>query len=225
MTSAVMIQGTGSNVGKSLIVAGLARAFTNRGLSVRPFKSQNMSNNAAVTAEGGEIGRAQALQARASKVRPTVDMNPVLLKPETNTGAQIILRGKRQTSMEAREYLEFRKELLEQALQSYMKLSKQADLILVEGAGSPAEINLREGDIANMGFAQAAGLPVILVGDIHRGGVIASIIGTLEVLKSKDRNLVKGFLINNFHGDQSIFNDGLAYIKNRTKLTCFGIIP
>ncbi len=225
MTSAVMIQGTGSNVGKSLIVAGLARAYTNRGVNVRPFKPQNMSNNAAVAVDGGEIGRAQALQAQACRVKPSVHMNPVLLKPETDKGAQIIVRGQRQATMDARDYLDYRKSLLKQTLESYAQLSEQADLILVEGAGSPAEINLREGDIANMGFAQAARLPVILVGDIHRGGVIASLVGTMEVLKADDRALVKGFLVNNFHGDRAIFSEGASFIGDRTGLRCLGIIP
>ena len=170
MSAALMIQGTGSDVGKSLIVAGLARAFTARGLPVRPFKPQNMSNNAAVTRDGGEIGRAQALQARACKTAPTTHMNPVLLKPETDTGAQVILRGKRQAAMKAREWMERRMDFMPAVLSSFAHLCAEADLVLIEGAGSPAEVNLREGDIANMGFAQAAGVPVVVVGNITVGG-------------------------------------------------------
>ena len=188
----VMIQGTGSNVGKSLIVAGLCRAFADRGLSVAPFKPQNMSNNAGVTADGGEIGRAQMLQARAARVPPSVHMNPVLLKPESETGAQIVVQGARAGTMRAREYGMRKSELLPQVLDSFRRLGEGRDLVLVEGAGSPAEINLRAGDIANMGFAEAADVPVILVGDIDRGGVIASLVGTHTVLEERDRRADQG---------------------------------
>jgi len=194
-----MIQGTGSDVGKSLITAGLCRAYTNRGLKVRPFKPQNMSNNAAVTIDGGEIGRAQALQARACKVDPIVDMNPILLKPETDIGAQVILRGQRVNTLKARDYMAKRGQYLPDVVASFDRLANDADLVLVEGAGSVAEINLRKGDIANMGFAQATDLPVMLVTDIHRGGAIASIVGTLAVLAPDDAARIKTFLINNFH--------------------------
>ena len=223
--SALMVMGTGSDVGKSLIVAGLCRAFKNRGLTVRPFKPQNMSNNAAVTIEGGEIGRAQALQAMACGVKPSVDMNPLLLKPETDIGSQVIVGGKRVATMTAREFFKNRAQFMPQILESFERLQHEADLVLVEGAGSPAEANLREADLANMGFAEAANLPVILVGDIHRGGVIASIIGTQAVLSEKDANRIKAFLINNFHGDPSLFNEGLRIIEEKTGWPSLGVVP
>lgn len=174
---ALMIQGTGSNVGKSLLVAGLCRVARRRGISVAPFKPQNMSNNAAVTADGGEIGRAQALQARACGLQPHTDMNPVLLKPETDTGAQVVVQGRAITRAQARDYGDLKPELLQAVLDSYGRLSAAHELIVVEGAGSPAEVNLRPRDIANMGFARAAQVPVVLAGDIDRGGVIAQIVG------------------------------------------------
>ncbi len=220
-----MIQGAGSNVGKSMIVAGLARACLRRGLSVAPFKPQNMSNNAAVTIDGGEIGRAQALQARAAGRAPVVDMNPVLLKPETDTGAQIILRGHRFATLRARDYGARKHELLPAVLESFRNLAATADLILVEGAGSPAEINLRAGDIANMGFAAAANVPVILVGDIDRGGVIAQCVGTHAVLPEADRDRIVGFAINKFRGDVTLFDAGLAEIVSRTGWPSLGVMP
>ncbi|WP_310619632.1 cobyric acid synthase [Flexibacterium corallicola] len=222
---ALMVQGTGSNVGKSLIVAGLARAFNRRGLKVLPFKPQNMSNNAAVTDDGGEIGRAQALQALAAGVPSSVHMNPVLLKPETETGAQVIVQGKRFGTMKAREYGSRKSELLPFVLESFSKLEKQADLVLVEGAGSPAEVNLRAGDIANMGFAEAADLPVLLAGDIDRGGVIASLVGTWCVLEEAERARIKAFFINKFRGDPSLFDSGLQEIVGRTGWTNAGVVP
>src|SRR5580698_842870 len=179
---ALMFQGTGSDVGKSLIVAGLCRTFARRGFQVRPFKPQNMSNNAAVTADGGEIGRAQALQARACGVAPSVHMNPVLLKPQSETGAQIIVQGRVVGSARAREYQGIKATLLPAVLDSFSRLRAEADIVLVEGAGSASEINLRHNDIANMGFARAADVPVVLIGDIDRGGVIASLVGTRTVL-------------------------------------------
>jgi len=220
-----MIQGAGSNVGKSMIVAGLARACLRRGLSVAPFKPQNMSNNAAVTVDGGEIGRAQALQARAAGRDPVVDMNPVLLKPETDTGAQIILRGQRFATLRARDYGKRKHELLPAVLDSFRALAASADLILIEGAGSPAEINLRAGDIANMGFAEAADVPVILIGDIDRGGVIAQCVGTHAVLPASDRDRIVGFAINKFRGDVSLFDEGLAEIVARTGWPSLGVLP
>jgi adenosylcobyric acid synthase len=220
-----MLQGTGSDVGKSLITAGLCRAFTRRGLKVRPFKPQNMSNNAAVTADGGEIGRAQALQARACGVVATVDMNPVLLKPETDTGAQVIVQGRRLRSVKARDYLALKGELLPKVLESYRRLTASADLVLVEGAGSPAEVNLRGGDIANMGFAEATEVPVVLIGDIDRGGVIAQIVGTWTVLAAADRSRLAGYIVNKFRGDPRLFDAGLAEIGRRTGLRCFGVVP
>lgn len=225
MTKAIMIQGAGSNVGKSLVVAGLARAFTRQGLQVAPFKPQNMSNNAAVTIDGGEIGRAQALQARASGRDPIVDMNPVLLKPESERGAQVIVQGKRTGTLKARDYAKHKPHLMEAVLDSYRRLSASCDLVIVEGAGSPAEINLRRGDIANMGFAEAANVPVVIVGDIDRGGVIAQIVGTHAVLPTSDRDRIRAFAINKFRGDPSLFDDGLTEIETRTGWPSLGVIP
>jgi adenosylcobyric acid synthase len=222
---AIMIMGTGSDVGKSLIAAGLCRAYADRGLKVRPFKPQNMSNNAAVTADGGEIGRAQALQARAARVASSVHMNPVLLKPETNIGAQIIVQGRRAETLSARDFFAARARYLHPILDSFRKLAGEADLVIVEGAGSPAEVNLRDGDLANMGFAEAADLPAILVGDIHRGGVIASIIGTFRVLTAADAKRLKGFIINNFRGDPALFGDGVQFIEQETGVPCIGVVP
>ncbi len=225
MVRAIMIQGTGSNVGKSVLVAGLARAYTRRGLRVAPFKPQNMSNNAAVTENGGEIGRAQALQAWAAN-RPThTDMNPILLKPETDTGAQIIVQGQRAGTMKAGDYRKDKSKLLGAALESFDRLCSDADLVLIEGAGSPAETNLRKGDIANMGFACAAGVPVVLVGDIHRGGVIAQIVGTQAVLDPGDLEMIKGFAVNRFKGDVSLFDEGRDDIAARTGWPCLGVVP
>ncbi|GGO50607.1 cobyric acid synthase [Roseovarius pacificus] len=225
MAKAIMIQGAGSNVGKSMLVAGLARAFANRGLSVAPFKPQNMSNNAAVTQDGGEIGRAQALQALASRRAPVTDMNPVLLKPETETGAQIVVQGRRVATLRARDYSSTKPSLMPPVLESFQRLSATADLVLVEGAGSPAEINLRRNDIANMGFAQAAGVPVVLIGDIDRGGVIAQIVGTQAVLAPEDASQIKAFAINKFRGDVRLFDDGLNEIVQRTGWPSLGVLP
>jgi adenosylcobyric acid synthase len=225
MAAAIMFQGTGSDVGKSLIVAGLARAFTRRQLRVRPFKPQNMSNNAAVTADGGEIGRAQALQARACGVAASVHMNPVLLKPQTDIGAQVVVQGRMQGTAKAAEYHALKPKLMPKVLESYERLGAEADLILVEGAGSPAEINLREGDIANMGFARAANLPVALIGDIDRGGVIASLVGTVSLLEPEERALLKGFLVNKFRGDLALFDGGRRIIRERTGLDDLGVVP
>ncbi|MFP3921769.1 MAG: cobyric acid synthase, partial [Dichotomicrobium sp.] len=225
MARALMIQGTGSNVGKSLLVAGLCRAAYRRGLRVAPFKPQNMSNNAAVTADGGEIGRAQALQAQACGQPPIIDMNPILLKPESDTGSQVIVQGRRLTTVKARDYKALKPRLLEKVLESFTRLKAENDLILVEGAGSPAEVNLRAGDIANMGFARAAQVPVMLAGDIDRGGVIAQIIGTQAVMDAGDAALVAGFLINKFRGDPSLFDDGYALIEARTGWRGFGVLP
>ncbi len=222
---AVMFQGTGSDVGKSLIVAGLARAFRSRGLAVRPFKPQNMSNNAAVTAEGGEIGRAQALQARACGVAPSVHMNPVLLKPQSEVGAQVVIQGKVWGNAKAAHWQSLKSTFLPRALESFAALADSADLVLVEGAGSPAEANLRAGDIANMGFAEAADLPVVLIGDIDRGGVIASILGTVELLEEGERRRLKGYVINKLRGDARLFDDGLAIITRRTELASLGVVP
>ena len=220
-----MIQGTGSDVGKSLIVAGLGRAFTRRGLGVRPFKPQNMSNNAAVTADGGEIGRAQALQARACRIAPTVDMNPVLLKPQAGHTAQVILCGRVHQAASARDYRTLAPSLLPAVLAAFARNATGADLVLVEGAGSPAEINLRPGDIANMGFAEAADVPVALVGDIDRGGVIAQLVGTHALLTAAERARLVGYIVNKFRGDPRLFDGGIAAIGARTGLHCFGVVP
>ncbi len=225
MTLSIMIQGTGSNVGKSVLVAGLVRALKHRGHSVAPFKPQNMSNNAAVTADGGEIGRAQALQARAAGLAPHTDMNPVLLKPETSTGSQVIVNGKRLATVKAKDYPALKPQLVENVLTSFDRLKHQHDLVVVEGAGSPAEINLRAGDIANMGFAEAARVPVVLAGDIDRGGVIAQIVGTHTILPAADLNLIKGFIINKFRGDPDLFSDGYQAISERTGWQGLGVVP
>jgi adenosylcobyric acid synthase len=222
---AIMFQGTGSDVGKSLIVAGLCRLYAREGWRVRPFKPQNMSNNAAVTAEGGEIGRAQALQARACGVTPSVHMNPVLLKPQSEIGAQVVVQGKVWGQAKARDYRALRPQLLSAVLESFARLSQDADLVLIEGAGSPAEVNLREGDIANMGFAEAADMPVLLVGDIDRGGVIASIVGTMTLLPQNEAARIKGYLINKFRGDPLLFEDGLTTIGRATGLKSVGVVP
>ena len=205
-TPAVMIQGTGSHVGKSLMVAGLCRALVRRGLRVAPFKPQNMSNNAAVTADGGEIGRAQALQARAARLTPSVHMNPVLLKPETDTGAQVIVQGKRAGTMRAAEYGRRKAELLPAVLESFAIVGADADIVLVEGAGSPAEVNLRDGDI-------------------DRGGVIASLVGTHAVLSPVDRARVQGFIVNKMRGDAGLFAEGVRRIEAETGWPCLGVVP
>jgi adenosylcobyric acid synthase len=184
-----------------------------------------MSNNAAVTADGGEIGRAQALQARASKKQSHTDMNPILLKPETETGAQLIIHGKYHSSLKAREYTSIKRQLLAPVLTSFERLKSQSDLVIIEGAGSPAEINLRQNDIANMGFASAASVPVILVGDIDRGGVIAQLVGTNAVLRDSDRDLIEGFIVNKFRGDMGLFDEGYEFIKSRTNWEGFGVLP
>lgn len=222
---ALMIQGTGSSVGKSVLVAGLARALVRRGLRVRPFKPQNMSNNAAVTADGGEIGRAQALQARACGVLPCVDMNPVLLKPQGMTGSQLVVRGKVRGQVRARDFQSFKRGLMPEVLESFHTLAAQADIVLVEGAGSASEINLRADDIANMGFAQAAGINVVLVGDIDRGGVIASLVGTQAVVAAEDARRIKGFVVNRMRGDPSLFAAGMEAIAARTGWRPIGLVP
>ncbi len=220
-----MLQGTGSDVGKSVLVAGLCRAFANRGLSVRPFKPQNMSNNAAVTVDGGEIGRAQATQAIAARVAPHSDMNPVLLKPQADRTSQLIVRGRVRGTIGAGNFREARRPLLGEVLESYRRLSAQCDVVVVEGAGSPAEINLRAGDIANMGFARAADVPVILVGDIDRGGVIAAVAGTRAVIDPMDATMIRGFIINKFRGDPALFDDGYRMIESLSGWRGFGVVP
>jgi len=220
-----MLQGTGSDVGKTVLVAGLCRLAANRGLKVRPFKPQNMSNNAAVSDDGGEIGRAQWLQAMAARVPSSVHMNPVLLKPQTDNGSQIVVQGQVYGQAKARDYQRLKPELLGRVLESYETVAAGADLVIVEGAGSPAEINLRPGDIANMGFARAAGVPVVLVGDIDRGGVIASVAGTHLILPAEDRAMITGYVINKFRGDVTLFDDGVRAIEEFTGWPCFGVVP
>jgi len=222
---ALMFQGTGSDVGKSLVVAGMARALANRGLRVRPFKPQNMSNNAAVTADGGEIGRAQALQARAARTPLTVHMNPVLLKPQGETGAQIVVQGRVLGKSRAAEYQGIKPSLMPRVLESFALLRGEADIVLVEGAGSASEVNLRANDIANMGFARAADVPVVLIGDIDRGGVIASLVGTKAVIDAADAAMIAGFIVNRFRGDPRLFDTGMQEIAMRTAWQSFGLLP
>ena len=223
---ALMFQGTGSDVGKSLIVAGLARALTLRGLKVRPFKPQNMSNNAAVTADGGEIGRAQALQARAARTPPSGHMNPVLLKPQNDIGAQVVVQGRIHAhGTKAADYQLMKRELLPFVRDSFARLSSEADIVLVEGAGSASEVNLRDNDIANMGFARAADVPVVLIGDIDRGGVIASLVGTKAVIAPQDAAQVCGFIVNKFRGDPALFASGMACIAQLTGWQALGLVP
>jgi adenosylcobyric acid synthase len=225
MTKAIMLQGTGSDVGKTVLVAGLCRLAANRGLKVRPFKPQNMSNNAAVADDGGEIGRAQWLQSLAARTPSSVHMNPVLLKPQSDNGSQIIVQGKVWGQAKARDYQGLKPQLLGAVLESFATVSAGADLVIVEGAGSPAEINLRPGDIANMGFATRANVPVVLVGDIDRGGVIASLVGTHAILPDEDRRMIQGYVINKFRGDASLFDDGIRSVRDFTGWPCFGVVP
>ena len=225
MTRAFMVQGTGSSVGKSLLVAGFARLFARRGLAVRPFKPQNMSNNAAVTADGGEIGRAQALQARAAGVAASVHMNPVLLKPQGEANAQIVVQGKVAGTASGRDYQAWKARLMPAVLDSFARLKREADLVIVEGAGAASEVNLRAGDIANMGFARASGTPVVIVGDISRGGVIASLVGTKAVVDDADAAMIRGFIVNRFRGDPNLFADGMCLIAERTGWPSLGLVP
>jgi len=221
----LMIQGTTSDAGKSTLVAGLCRVAHRAGVRVAPFKPQNMALNSAVTADGGEIGRAQALQAQAAGVAPTVDMNPVLLKPNSDTGAQIIIHGQPRCDLEARAYHDYKPTAMAAVLESHARLRAQYDLVLVEGAGSPAEINLRDRDIANMGFAEAVDCPVVLVADIDRGGVFAHLVGTLACLSESERARVAGFVINRFRGDLSLLTPGLDWLTAQTGKPVFGVLP
>jgi adenosylcobyric acid synthase len=222
---ALMLQGVGSDVGKSVLTAGLCRIARRRGLRVAPFKPQNMSNNAAATQDGGEIGRAQALQARAAGLAPRADFNPVLLKPQSDRRAQVIVQGKVRSALDAVDYMAQRDLLLGAVMESFARLRREFDLILVEGAGSPAEVNLRRSDIANMGFARAADVPVILIGDIDRGGVIASLVGTKAVLDAGDAAMIEGFIVNKFRGDAALFADGMMDIERRTGWRSYGLVP
>ena len=224
--NALMILGTASHVGKSILTAGLGRIFSDDGYRVAPFKAQNMSLNSAATSDGGEIGRAQALQAEACRAMPCVEMNPVLLKPSTDTGAQVILLGKIWGQVTASDYHTRRVEqLFPDVLNAYKRLSANHDLMLLEGAGSPAEINLREHDIVNMRMAHAADAACLLVGDIDRGGVFASLLGTMELLEPEDRARIRGFVINKFRGDESLLRPGIAMIERRLGLPCLGVVP
>ncbi|MGI9281686.1 MAG: cobyric acid synthase [Endozoicomonas sp.] len=220
-----MVQGTTSDAGKSALVTGLCRAFSRRGISVAPFKPQNMALNSAVTEDGGEIGRAQALQALAAGLEPHTDMNPVLLKPNSDIGAQVIVNGRSIGDMNAQTYHEYKPRLLESVLQSWQRLTDQYHFVLVEGAGSPAEINLRDRDIANMGFAEAADCPVIIVADIDKGGVFAHLYGTLALLSESEQNRVTGFAINRFRGDIKLLESGLDWLENKTGKPVLGVLP
>lgn len=221
----VMVQGTTSDAGKSTLVAALCRWLVRQGISVAPFKPQNMALNSAVTADGGEIGRAQAVQAQAARLAPHTDMNPVLLKPNSDTGAQVIVHGRAIGNMEALAYHDYKRTARAAVLQSHRRLGEQYPVIVVEGAGSPAEINLRENDIANMGFAEAVDCPVILIADIDRGGVFAHLVGTLELLSESERARVVGFVINRFRGDIALLQSGLDWLEKYTGKPVLGVLP
>ncbi|MGK0398181.1 MAG: adenosylcobyric acid synthase [Gammaproteobacteria bacterium] len=225
MTPTLMIQGATSNAGKSVIAAGLCRLFSSKGYRVAPFKPQNMALNSAVTIDNGEIGRSQAVQALACGIEPHTDMNPILLKPNSDKGAQVIIQGHSIGNMEAVEYHAYKKQAMAFALESYYRLAEQYDLIIVEGAGSPAEINLRENDIANMGFATAVGCAVIIVADIDRGGVFAHLTGTLDCLSQNERDLVQGFIINRFRGDKALLDSGIDWLTDKTNVPTLGVLP
>ena len=224
MTKALMIQGTGSGVGKSLIVAGLCRIFSDQGIKVAPFKGQNMALNSFITKEGGEIGRAQAYQAEAARVEPSVDMNPVLLKATGEAGCQVILNGKVHRNMQAQEYYAYKEHAWAAVTEAYSRLSEQYDLIVIEGAGSPAEINLANDEVVNMSVARHANAPVLLVGDIDKGGVFASLYGTIALL-DKDADYIKAFIINKFRGDLDILKPGLTMIHEKTGRPVLGVVP
>ena len=225
MKKRIMVQGTGSGVGKSVIVAALCRIFTQDGYEVVPFKSQNMALNSYVTKDGLEIGRAQAFQAFAARKEPTVEMNPILLKPSSDTGAQVIVRGRPIGNMTAKEYHNFKPKALNLIKECFVKLERENDIVVIEGAGSPAEINLRENDIVNMSIAKLLGAPVLLLGDIDKGGVFAWIVGTLELLEEEEKELVKGILINKFRGDMDILKPGLEFLEKRVDKPVIGVIP
>jgi len=220
-----MVQGTTSDAGKSVLVAGLCRVLARKGVNVAPFKPQNMALNSAVTRDGGEIGRAQAVQAAACNIEPTVHMNPVLLKPNSDTGAQVILQGKALSNMEAKGYHDYKRIAMDTVIDSFGRLVDEFDSIMIEGAGSPAEINLRENDIANMGFAEKADVPVIIVADIDRGGVFAHLYGTLELLSQSEQDRVKGFVINRFRGDIALLQSGLDWLEEKTGKPVIGVLP
>jgi adenosylcobyric acid synthase len=221
----LMIQGTGSDAGKSTLVTGLCRVLRRRGIRVAPFKPQNMSLNSAVAHDGGEIGRAQALQAQAAGIEPTTDMNPVLLKPQTDQGAQVIIHGRAIGAMQAEQYHEYKRTAREAVLRSHARLAERYEVIIAEGAGSPAEVNLREGDIANMGFAEAVDCPVVLLGDIDRGGVFAHFAGRLALLSPSEQQRVRGFVINRFRGELALLEPGLRWLEGYTRKCVFGVLP
>lgn len=225
LLKSLMIQGTTSDAGKSILTAGLCRVAKRMGVTVAPFKPQNMALNSAVTADGGEIGRAQAVQALACDIPPTTDMNPILLKPNSDTGAQVIVHGKALTSMDAKGFHDYKRVAMDAVMQSWERLGQQYELILVEGAGSPAEINLRENDIANMGFAEKADCPVIIVADIDRGGVFAHLTGTLNLLSQSEQDRVLGFVINRFRGDIALLQSGIDWLEQHTGKPVFGVLP
>ena len=220
-----MIQGTGSFVGKSMVVAGLCRVLMQNGFRVAPFKARNMALNSFVTPEGGEMGRAQVVQAEAAGLAPHVDMNPILLKPNTDIGAQVIIQGKVFGNMDAAAYHRFKKEAVRAVRECYGRIAQRYEVIIIEGAGSPAEVNLREGDIANMGMAEIADAPVLLVGDIDKGGVFASLVGTLELLSGEERKRIRGFIINKFRGDLNLLTPGLEFLEKKTGIPVLGVIP
>lgn len=225
MAKKIMIQGTMSNVGKSLVVAGLCRIFKQDGYRVFPFKSQNMALNSFITEEGLEMGRAQVMQAEAAGVEPVVEMNPILLKPTNDVGSQVIVNGKVIGNMKARDYFSYKKNLIPDIVKAYQKLEKDADIIVIEGAGSPAEINLKENDIVNMGLAEMLDAPVLLVGDIDRGGVFAQLLGTIQLLEQREQERVKGLIINKFRGDKSILDPGIEMLEERGRIPVVGVIP
>ncbi|OUS33049.1 cobyric acid synthase CobQ [Thalassotalea sp. 42_200_T64] len=224
-TITLMVQGTTSDAGKSTLVAGICRILAREKVKVAPFKPQNMALNSAVTKDGGEIGRAQAVQAHAALIEPEVDFNPILLKPNSDTGAQVIVHGKALTSMEAQSYHDYKKQAMQAVLESHQRLTERFDYIIVEGAGSPAEINLREGDIANMGFAEQVDCPVILIADIDRGGVFAHLVGTLELLSPSEQNRIVGFVINRFRGDIKLLEPGLDWLEQKTNKPVLAVLP
>ncbi|KQA20284.1 cobyric acid synthase [Vibrio metoecus] len=224
-SKALMVQGTTSDAGKSVLVAGLCRVLARRGIKVAPFKPQNMALNSAVTPDGGEIGRAQAVQAQACGIAPSVHMNPVLLKPNSDTGAQVILQGRALSNMEANAYHDYKKVAMDTVMDSFQRLQNDYEAVMIEGAGSPAEINLRANDIANMGFAEKADIPVIIVADIDRGGVFAHLYGTLALLSESEQARVKGFVINRFRGDIALLQSGLDWLEQKTGKPVIGVLP
>ncbi len=225
MAKAIMVQGTMSNAGKSLLAAGLCRIFRQDGYRVAPFKSQNMALNSFITEEGLEMGRAQVMQAEAAGIAPSVKMNPILLKPTNDVGSQVIVNGEVLGTMSARDYFKFKKELVPKVMEAYEELAAENDIIVIEGAGSPAEINLKEDDIVNMGMAKRAKAPVLLVGDIDRGGVFAQLIGTVMLLEEDERKMVKGLIVNKFRGDKTILDPGIKMLEERSGVPVVGVAP